>query len=102
MVDEALEAEPKPPSMATKTMMHSTKLKPNSKLRRVKTKNHGNALQIVNADIKIILGFGIIAALIIFFLVNYLINPAEEARRPRVVTPFPSPKIMDLPQVHVT
>ncbi|XWS22745.1 hypothetical protein CRYUN_Cryun29cG0062800 [Craigia yunnanensis] len=74
------------------------KTKPNSKLRRVKIKDHGNALRILNANLKIMLGFSIVAALIIFFLVNHLINPAEEARRPRVVTPFPAPKIMDLSQ----
>ncbi|KAB2045785.1 hypothetical protein ES319_D01G185800v1 [Gossypium barbadense] len=74
------------------------KAKPISKLRRVKTKDHGTALRILNADLKIILGFGIVAALIIFFLVNHLISIAEEARRPRVVTPFPAPRIMDLPQ----
>ena len=76
------------------------KTKPNSKHRRVKIKDHGNALRILNANLKIMLGFSIVAALIIFFLVNHLINPAEEARRPRVVTPFPAPKMMDLPQVH--
>ncbi|XVF02716.1 hypothetical protein REPUB_Repub04eG0198300 [Reevesia pubescens] len=73
------------------------KTKPNSKLRKVKTKDHGNSLRILNANLKIMLGFSIVAALIIFFLVNHLINP-EQARRPRVVTPFPAPKIMDLPQ----
>ena len=36
---------------------------------------------------------------VIFFLIRRFVNPAEEARRPRVVTPFPAPKIMDLPQV---
>ncbi|XVE85298.1 hypothetical protein DITRI_Ditri17bG0080500 [Diplodiscus trichospermus] len=75
--------------------LHRTK--PNSKLRRAKTKDHGNALRILNANLKIMLGFSIVAAIIIFFLVNHLINPAEEAGRPRVVTPFPAPKIMDLP-----
>ncbi|GMI70826.1 glucosidase 1, KNOPF [Hibiscus trionum] len=74
------------------------KTKPSSKLRRVKTKDHGNALRILNADLKIMLGIGIVSALIVFFLVNHLISSAEEARTPRVVTPFPAPKIMDLPQ----
>ncbi|XP_022776307.1 mannosyl-oligosaccharide glucosidase GCS1-like isoform X1 [Durio zibethinus] len=74
------------------------KIKPNSKLRRVKAKDHDNALRILNANLKIMLGFVLVAALIIFFLVKHLINPAEEARSPRVVTPFPAPKITDLPQ----
>ena len=76
------------------------KTKPNPKLRRVKAKDHGNALRILNANLKLMLGFSIVAALIFFFLFNHLINPTEEARRPRVVTPFPAPKMMDLPQVH--
>ncbi|XP_039018132.1 mannosyl-oligosaccharide glucosidase GCS1-like [Hibiscus syriacus] len=74
------------------------KPKPTSKVRRVKTKDHGNALRVLNADLKIMLGIGIVSALIVFFFVNHLISSAEEARRPRVVTPFPAPKIMDLPQ----
>ncbi|XP_022725562.1 mannosyl-oligosaccharide glucosidase GCS1-like isoform X2 [Durio zibethinus] len=79
-----------------KDALHKTK--PNSKLRRVKTQDHGNALRILNANLKAMLSFGIVATLIIFFLLNHLISPAEDARRPRVVTPFPAPKIMDLPQ----
>ncbi|XP_021276362.1 mannosyl-oligosaccharide glucosidase GCS1-like isoform X1 [Herrania umbratica] len=71
--------------------------KPNSKRRRDKTRDRGNALRILNVNLKIVLGFGIMASLIIFFLVSHLINPAEVAR-PRAVTPFPAPKIMDLPQ----
>ncbi|KAK8485543.1 hypothetical protein V6N13_090462 [Hibiscus sabdariffa] len=74
------------------------KTKPSSKPRRVKTRDHGNALRILNADLKIMLGIGVVSALIVFFLVNHLINSAEEAQRPRVVTPFPAPKIMDLAQ----
>ncbi|EOX99909.1 Glucosidase 1 isoform 2 [Theobroma cacao] len=76
--------------------VHRTK--PNSNLRRDKTRDRGNALRILNVNLKIVLGFGILASLIIFFLVSHLINPAEVARKPRVVTPFPAPKIMDLPQ----
>lgn len=75
------------------------KTKPISKLRRVKAKDHGNSLRILNANLKILLGVGIVAALLIFFFVNHLISPAEEAPRPRVITPLPAPKIMDLPQV---
>ncbi|OMO60462.1 Glycoside hydrolase, family 63, partial [Corchorus capsularis] len=73
--------------------------KPNSKHRRDKSKDHGNALRILGANFKIMIFFTIVAGLIIFFLVSHLITPAaEEAQRPRVVTPFPAPKIMDLPQ----
>ncbi|KDP35806.1 hypothetical protein JCGZ_10442 [Jatropha curcas] len=71
--------------------------KPNLKLRRDRTKDH-NLIPIINVDLKIMLGIGVFSFLIIFFLIHNLIKPSEEAQRPRVVTPFPAPKIMDLPQ----
>ncbi|XVF43737.1 hypothetical protein PTKIN_Ptkin02bG0064500 [Pterospermum kingtungense] len=74
------------------------KTKPISKLRRVKAYDHGNALRILKANLKVMIGLGIVAALLIFFFVSHLINPAEEAVRPRVITPLPAAKIMDLPQ----
>ncbi|KAH7839275.1 hypothetical protein Vadar_020405 [Vaccinium darrowii] len=43
--------------------------------------------------------FGIISFFLVLFMIHNLINPAEQAQRPKVITPFPSPKIMDLPQV---
>lgn len=56
-------------------------------------------IRILNVNLKYVLGFSAVAFLIIFFMVNHLVKPAKEAKRPRVVTPFPAPKIMDLPQV---
>ncbi|KAL1550439.1 ADP-ribosylation factor GTPase-activating protein gcs1 [Salvia divinorum] len=39
----------------------------------------------------------ILLLLIGFYMSNYSINPANETVKPRVVTPLPSPKLMDLP-----
>lgn len=74
-----------------------SRTKPNLKLRRDRSKDH-NLIQILNVDLKIILGIGVFSFLIIFFLIHNLITPVEEAQRARVVTPFPAPKVMDLPQ----
>ena len=57
--------------------------KPNPKLRKDRNRAHNS----------------VFAFFVIFFLIRRLVNPAEEVQRPRVVTPFPAPKIMDLPQV---
>ncbi|EEF47487.1 mannosyl-oligosaccharide glucosidase GCS1 [Ricinus communis] len=55
-------------------------------------------LKILNVDLKIVLGIGLFSFLIIFLLIHNLINHVEEAQLPRVITPFPAPKLMDLPQ----
>ena len=36
----------------------------------------------------------------IFFLIHHFVTSAAQPHLPRVVTPFPAPKIMDLPQVN--
>lgn len=72
--------------------------KPNFKKRRNRSEDH-SLIRILNVDLKIILGIGVCSFLVIFFLINNLMKPVEQAQRPRVVTPFPAPKLMDLPQV---
>ena len=47
------------------------------------------------------LGISVIAFFAIILFIYHLITPAEQSRRPRVVTPFPAPKVMDLPQVRI-
>ncbi|GKV48774.1 hypothetical protein SLEP1_g55567 [Rubroshorea leprosula] len=74
------------------------KIKPNLKLCRGRSRADGSALQILTANLKVVLGFSILAFLIIFFTIQHLMNQAEEVQTARVVTPFPAPKIMDLPQ----
>lgn len=71
--------------------------KPNFKKRRNRSEDH-SLIRILNVDLKIILGIGVCSFLVIFFLINNLMKPVEQAQRPRVVTPFPAPKLMDLPQ----
>ncbi|GLU06199.1 hypothetical protein SLE2022_232490 [Rubroshorea leprosula] len=72
--------------------------KPNLKLRRGRSRVDGSALRILNVNLKVVLGFSVLAFVIIFFTIQHLMHPVEEAQRARVVTPFPAPKIMDLPQ----
>ncbi|XP_059445134.1 mannosyl-oligosaccharide glucosidase GCS1 isoform X1 [Corylus avellana] len=71
--------------------------KPNPKARKGRTRDH-SFIRIFDVNLKVVLGLSVFAFLAIFFLIRHLVNPAEEASRPRVVTPFPAPKVMDLPQ----
>lgn len=73
--------------------------RPNLKRRRDRSKNQ-SSIRILNVDFKIMLGISVFSFLIILFLIHNLIKPVEQSqKRPRVVTPFPGPKLMDLPQV---
>lgn len=72
--------------------------KPNLKYRRDRSKD-STLLRIFNANLSIMIGLSILALLIIYFVISHVVNPVEEAQRPRVVTPFPAPKLMDLPMV---
>ncbi|TXG56065.1 hypothetical protein EZV62_017378 [Acer yangbiense] len=67
---------------------------------RINSKNRrdsSSSLRIFNVRLEIVLGFCILSFLVIFFLIHRLVNTVEENQRPRVVTPFPAPKLMDLP-----
>ena len=57
-------------------------------------------IRILNFNTKALLGLVVFSFFIILFLILHLMKPVEDAQRPRVVTPFPAPKIMDLPQVN--
>lgn len=74
----------------------SLRRRPN--LRRRGARND-SSIRIFNVDLKIILGLSVVAFFAILFLIYNLINPVQQAQMPRVVTPFPAPKLMDLPQV---
>ncbi|XP_050205267.1 mannosyl-oligosaccharide glucosidase GCS1-like [Mercurialis annua] len=72
--------------------------KPNLKSLK-RSKDRQNLLNIANVNLKIILGIGLLSFLIIFAMIYTLVNHVDEAREiPRVITPFPAPKLMDLPQ----
>lgn len=66
-----------------------------------KSRRHGgrdqSLIRIFNVNIKALLGFGILAFLISLFLIFRFVSNVEETKLPRVVTPFPAPKLMDLP-----
>lgn len=71
----------------------------NTKPRRRDRNKNQNSIRILNVDIKIMLGISVLAFFVIFLLINnIIIKPARKALRPGVITPFPSPKLMDLPQ----
>uniref|UniRef100_A0A6N2N7T6 Mannosyl-oligosaccharide glucosidase n=1 Tax=Salix viminalis TaxID=40686 RepID=A0A6N2N7T6_SALVM len=71
----------------------------NAKPRRRDRSKDQNSIRILNVDIKILLGISVLAFFVILLLIrNLIIRPAGKAQRPRVITPFPSPKLMDLPQ----
>lgn len=75
------------------------KLRPNLKLRRGRSRDDGSALRILDANLKLLLGLGVVAFVIIFFTIKHLMmSQADEVGTARVITPFPGSKIMDLPQ----
>lgn len=71
---------------------------PDRKVRRDRIGDH-SFIRILNFNTKALLGFVVLAFFLILFLILHLTKPVEDAQRPRVVTPFAAPKIMDLPQV---
>ncbi|OWM89753.1 hypothetical protein CDL15_Pgr024501 [Punica granatum] len=56
------------------------------------------AIRMLNVDVKVLLAISFVAFFVILFVISNLVKPAEEAKRPRVITPFPAPKLTDLPQ----
>ncbi|CAI0381113.1 unnamed protein product [Linum tenue] len=75
-----------------------TSSRPSSKS-RMDHRRDGSLIRILNVDLRFMLAIGLVASLAIFFLIQSLIAPVEEShQRPRVVTPFPSPKLMELDQ----
>ncbi|KAI4336596.1 hypothetical protein L6164_015105 [Bauhinia variegata] len=72
-------------------------VKPNLKLRKNRSKDR-TSVPIFNVNFKVMLSISFIACFVILFLILHLVKPATDAQLPRVVTPFPAPKIMDLPQ----
>ncbi|GAB4829340.1 ADP-ribosylation factor GTPase-activating protein gcs1 [Ancistrocladus abbreviatus] len=68
--------------------------KPNLKLR----KDRGNARNFTSIT-SLVGGLAIFSSLIVlYFIYSNFTKPLGRDRRPRVVTPFPAPKLMDLPQ----
>nr|GMD23223.1 mannosyl-oligosaccharide glucosidase GCS1 [Ipomoea batatas] len=68
---------------------------PNPKVRR--RGREQSSLRILDVNLKFLLGFGVISFSIALFFIYRLVNPAEVAQIPRVITPLPAPKLADLP-----
>ncbi|KAI9080854.1 hypothetical protein K1719_037163 [Acacia pycnantha] len=70
---------------------------PSFKLRNRRTKDR-SYLPEFNASFKVMLGVCLLAFFTILFMIHHILNHPVEAKITRVVTPFPAPKMMDLPQ----
>ncbi|GER29135.1 glucosidase [Striga asiatica] len=53
--------------------------------------------RVLNSTIVALFASGVLLIVVGLYMKNYLINPAVENVKPRVVTPLPAPKLMDLP-----
>lgn len=54
------------------------------------------------ANLKILIGLIILGIIVIYFVINRLVSHGllyDESQKPRVITPFPAPKLMDLSMV---
>ncbi|KAF7813611.1 mannosyl-oligosaccharide glucosidase GCS1-like [Senna tora] len=71
--------------------------KSNPKLRKDRTKDR-SPIPLFNTFFKVMLGICFVAFFVILFMIYHILNHTSGAQLPRVVTPFPAPKIMDLPQ----
>ncbi|PRQ39935.1 putative glycosidase [Rosa chinensis] len=61
-------------------------------------RRNDSSIRIFNVDLKIVLGLSVVAFFVILFFIYNLMNHVAHPQIPRVVTPFPAPKLMDLPQ----
>lgn len=76
----------------------------NTNFRKMRAKDNA-LIRMLKVNLWALLGFGIITFSIAVFVIYYylsIINSVDSGRILRVVTPFPAPKMMDLPQVWIT
>ncbi|XP_052204412.1 mannosyl-oligosaccharide glucosidase GCS1-like isoform X2 [Diospyros lotus] len=71
--------------------------KPNPKFLKHRNRNR-TLIPIPKFDLKALLVLTVVSFFIVLFLIQHFVKPVEESQKHRVVTPFPAPKIMDLPQ----
>ncbi|KAK4764390.1 hypothetical protein SAY87_013828 [Trapa incisa] len=71
--------------------------RPHMKQHRDIRKGYGT-ISLIGVDVKVVLAICFFAVFGILFLIRYLVRTPEEASRPRVITPFPAPKLTELPQ----
>lgn len=86
-------------SSVTDDDLNSGNLKSTPKFRKHKARN--NTINNLNFNLKLLLGFGFFAFSIALFFIYRLVNFTGEVDNKilRIVTPFPSPKLTDLPMV---
>lgn len=71
---------------------------------RDRTRTYG-PLKILDVDFRLVIAAGVVACVVLFYAISRLVaveSVDQRGRLPRVITPFPAPKIMDLPQVSLT
>ncbi|KAI4368487.1 hypothetical protein MLD38_017040 [Melastoma candidum] len=67
---------------------------------RERTRTDG-PLKILDVDLRVVIVAGVVAFVFLYFVISRLVaveSVDREGKLPRVITPFPAPKIMDLPQ----
>ncbi|WOH16634.1 hypothetical protein DCAR_0936192 [Daucus carota subsp. sativus] len=79
--------------------LNSGNLKSIPKLRKHNARNNTSSILNLNLNLKVLLGFGVFTFLIALFLIYRLVNFTGDVddKIRRLVTPFPSPKLADLP-----
>lgn len=55
------------------------------------------SIRLFNVNLKVMVGFCFVAFFVMFYLIRSLIVVGDH-RNPRAITPFPAPKVIDLPQ----
>ncbi|XP_057776938.1 mannosyl-oligosaccharide glucosidase GCS1 [Salvia miltiorrhiza] len=70
---------------------------PNPRTRIPVTRSRRGFNRIINSTFTILFSIGILLIFIGFYMKNDFINLAKKTVKPRVVTPLPAPKLMDLP-----
>ncbi|XP_068667397.1 mannosyl-oligosaccharide glucosidase GCS1 [Aristolochia californica] len=86
----------KAPTDAEDEDPHTSRKLVSPKFRRDDRRSH--SLQLMHVNLKLLLGFGILASAIVVFVIYYHEGSFGEVEKLRVITPFPAPRMMDLPQ----
>lgn len=74
-------------------------INPSPRLRKDRGRDH-SFIRILDVNLRALLGFGILTFLIALFFINHLVKfPAVDDQMLGVITPFPAPKLIDLPMV---
>ncbi|KAG9447903.1 hypothetical protein H6P81_014031 [Aristolochia fimbriata] len=75
---------------------HTSRKQVSQKSRRDGRNTH--SLQLMDVNLKLLLGFAILASAVAGYVIYYHEGSFREVEKPRIITPLPAPKMMDLPQ----